>query len=328
VVMCREVMPDSIGRNVFGGREQLLRLSDLVSRLSHDVRNPLASVLAGLQALERAGSLSPDDLFILGLVIGEARAAIRIIEHFSTSVRLGTYAVQGVLVERLVQNAVAGLNDLARKKDLSLDVIPGPRDAWVEADEQALGRGLGNLLQNAVDACDRGGLIETGWRVLAEEERQTIFPRFLGDVAVLFGRDDGCGLPQHLPAQAIFDPLVTTKPFAAGLGLPLARHIVEGHGGVLSLHSPLAGGTLFEIFLPLGPRMNCWEVMQVQRSQGGDADRCESCDVRLGKTKEFCWAAKGRSAEPGQVFPPKACTKCTFFGTFNLVSVYKPPLRQ
>ncbi len=144
----------------------------------------------------------------------------------------------------------------------------------------------------------------------------------------MFGSDNGCGLPRHLPEGAIFEPLVTTKPSAAGLGLPLARHIIENQGGVLFLHSPLSGGTEFEIFLPLGARMDCWEVMQSQRSRGGDADPCQTCEVRLGKTNEFCWAVKGRSAESGQQSASNACAKCAFFRTFNLVSGFKPPIRR
>jgi signal transduction histidine kinase len=328
VVMCREVSAMSADRNRSSGNEQLIRLSNFMSRISHEVRNPLASILAGLQSLERAGSLSPDDLFILGLVIGEARAATRIIERFSDSLRTGTYNVNRVPVDRFMEDCVAGLRDSAREKQVSLRLVPGSPDAWIAADEQALSRAVKNLLYNSLEASETGGLVETGWRVLTEEERQTIFPQFLGQVVVLFGRDNGCGLPRHLPEGAIFEPLVTTKPSASGLGLPVARHIVESHGGALSLHSRLSRGTEFEIFLTLGDRADCWEVMRRQRPHDGDSDPCEECEVRLGKTNEFCWAVKGRSAKSGQEFPPKACAMCAFFGTFNLVSVFKPSIRR
>ncbi len=184
------------------------------------------------------------------------------------------------------------------------------------------------MCRNALDACESGGVIETGWRVLTEEEKHTLFPQFFGEIVVISGSDSGCGLPRHLPEGAIFEPLVTTKPSAAGLGLALARHIIESHGGVLTLRSPRSGGTKFEIFLPLGSRTDCWEVMQTQRSESGDADPCPTCDVRLGKTNEFCWTVKGRSAGSGQQSLSKACEKCSFFGTFNLVSIFKPPIRR
>ncbi len=174
VIVCRETCPHSTGQNRPSGTDQLIRLDNLMSRLSHEVRNPLASVLAGLQALEKSASLSPDDLFILGLVIGEARAAIRIIERFGESVRTRSFSVSRVSVGQFMQTYVAELNDAARKKKVSLDLIPGSRDAWITADERAMGRALRSLLHNALDACESGGVIEAGWRVLTEEEKHTL----------------------------------------------------------------------------------------------------------------------------------------------------------
>jgi signal transduction histidine kinase len=327
-IVCREISARGTGQDLSGRTARLARLDNLMSRLSHEVRNPLASILAGLQALERSGSLSSDDLFILGLVIGEARAAIRIIERYSESARTRTCAVNRVPVDQFVRNCEAQLNDTALKRGVSLRVIPGPPDAWFMADERAMDRALRNLLQNSLDACESGGVIEAGWRVLTGQEKHTIFPHFLGEVVVLFGSDNGCGLPRNLSESAIFEPLVTTKAAAAGLGLPVARHIIESQGGVLSLYSPSSGGTTFEIFLPLAARMDCWEVMQAWRPHDGDADPCQTCDVRLGKTNEFCWAVHGRLAESGQQSTSNACAKCEFFRTFNLVSGFKPPIRR
>ncbi len=147
VIICEEISVNSTGQKPSGGTDRLIRLDNLMSRLSHEVRNPLASILAGLQALERSSSLSPDDQFILGLVIGEARAAIRIIERYSESVRTRTVTVARVPLEEFMRNCVAELNDAARKKKVTLRLNPGSSDAWISADARAMGRALRNLVQ-------------------------------------------------------------------------------------------------------------------------------------------------------------------------------------
>jgi two-component system, NtrC family, sensor histidine kinase PilS len=327
VIVCRELPAPICNQGRPSGTELLIRLDRVMARLSHDMRNPLASLLAGLQALERAGSLSSDDSFMLKLLLGEVRTAIGIVERFTNSLRIDMNTVSRVPVNSLIQDTLSDLSDRARKQQVSLGVIPGTPDAWVLADERSLTRALGKLVKNGIEACENGGRIDLGWRVLSEAEKQEAFPKFMGEVIAIFGRDTGCGLPPNLPEIVLFDPFVTTKPSAAGLGLPVARHIVENHAGVIALHPLVSGGTEFEVFLPLGYRMDCWEVMQQQRG-GTDVDPCENCEVKLGKAREFCWAARHRWTEPPRAFPPHTCEKCPFFGAFNLVSARKPALRS
>jgi signal transduction histidine kinase len=288
------------------------------------MRNPMASVLAGLQALERAGSLSTEDSFILKLVIAEARSAIAIIERFTNSLRTGTTAVQRVPVDGLLQNVLTEFGERARKVQISLELMPGPSGIWVAADEQALSRALEKLTYNALEACEKSGSIHLGWRVLAEEETQQIFPRYPGKVLAIFGRDSGDGLPPHLPQRSLFEPFVTTKPAHVGLGLPVARRIVENHGGVVTLSSLVPEGTQFEVFLPLGERLSCSEVMAKQTADDDDRGPCEACEVKEANAGEICWVAKSRSDVSGQGFPPQTCTKCPFFEASNLVSFFKP----
>jgi two-component system, NtrC family, sensor kinase len=104
-----------------------------------------------------------------------------------------------------------------------------------------------NLLINAVQACESGGVIKVHTRT----EPQDAVP---GESVVIEIEDNGCGInPEHLPR--IFDPFFTTKPVGqgTGLGLSLSYGIIRDHGGSIEVESEIGRGSLFRIRLPRQP---------------------------------------------------------------------------
>ena len=114
---------------------------------------------------------------------------------------------------------------------------PGPS---VLGDPVLLEWALEALVKNAVDALSgRGGRVEVRVDAAGRTGRLTV-------------QDDGPGIPARIRAQ-LFEPGVTSKPGGWGMGLALARRIVEQqHGGRLAYH-PAAAGATFSIELPLAP---------------------------------------------------------------------------
>jgi signal transduction histidine kinase len=108
----------------------------------------------------------------------------------------------------------------------------------VEHDPAQINQVLLNLLLNAIQSMDKPGTI----RVTLEK---------LDNDMVLIGvRDEGKGIaPEHLPN--IFRPFFTTKGHGTGLGLSLARRMVESHGGTIDVKSAPGKGTEFDIELPI-----------------------------------------------------------------------------
>jgi signal transduction histidine kinase len=101
-----------------------------------------------------------------------------------------------------------------------------------------------NVLMNAIQACQTGGIVEVKTR---KDESN------FGGVAIEI-RDNGCGIRrEHLPH--IFDPFFTTKPVGqgTGLGLSVSYGIIRDHGGIIEVESEVGRGTLFRIRLPLRP---------------------------------------------------------------------------
>ncbi len=107
----------------------------------------------------------------------------------------------------------------------------------VEHDPRQLHQVLLNLLLNAIQALDGAGRVSV---VLAQSDENTV------SVSI---NDTGLGIaPENL--TNIFRPFFTTKGHGTGLGLPLARRIVEDHGGKLEVTSDFGHGSTFTLVLP------------------------------------------------------------------------------
>ena len=107
----------------------------------------------------------------------------------------------------------------------------------VEHDPNQINQVLLNLLLNAIQSMDKPGTI----RVTLERDE---------DVAVISVSDEGKGIAAENLSH-IFRPFFTTKGHGTGLGLSLARRMVESHGGSIAVSSEVGSGTLFAVRLPI-----------------------------------------------------------------------------
>ncbi len=279
--------------------EQLASLGMMVAKLSHEIKNPLTSILLGLSSLGESSSLRSDENFILHSVLDEVRFLKTLIGNLLDSTRLEDVAPQATYIERVVRECVNAQVHLAAHKGIALNVDEGPLGARLLVDQKVMARALVNLVQNALEACKRGDEVRVGWRWLAEGEKKHRLPGFPREVLCLFIEDSGPGIPQEV-LDKLFVPFTTTKAHGVGLGLPMVREAVRGHGGVIDVFTGAEakmGGTRFEILLAGGDRPSCLEVHG--SCDASDCEECpvpEGCPVREKKAFYACWAIKGRAS--------------------------------
>jgi signal transduction histidine kinase len=126
----------------------------------------------------------------------------------------------------------------ARGVRIVLQVPPDLPPARLDKDQMK--RVLMNLMVNGLEAMPRGGTL-------------TVSASAREDSLMLTAEDTGDGVPAEL-LQRVFEPYVTTKARGMGLGLPIARRIVEAHGGRIGVESRSGRGSRFQITLPItGP---------------------------------------------------------------------------
>ncbi len=209
-------------------REHLAQLGDLSRGLAHTVRNPLHTL--GLAVEELAGEGEDSR-------VTTARTEIRRIDRWIRSfLALGAGDAASAVRCDVVELVQESLLEAGREGvDLRLEAPEEPLP--VEVVPAGLRAALGNLLENAVQASDEGGAVEV---VISSD----------GGRAHIEIRDHGPGLPDAV-RQRLYEPHQTTRPGGAGMGLFLARQLIEEmHDGTLALSDAEGGGTLVTIDIP------------------------------------------------------------------------------
>jgi signal transduction histidine kinase len=207
----------------------------MLAGVAHEVRNPLGGIelYAGLLR-EQLGD-EPRAARRVERIQNELRHLARIVEdflHFARRIEPGRALFPAA--ELLHECAALVAPDAtAAGVTLTVEVEGAPT---LDADRDGIKRVVLNLLRNAVQACASGG------RVVA-----TCRPSADGEVLLRI-EDDGSGIPEDR-LKDVFKPFFTTKEKGSGLGLPLARKIVEAHGGRLDVHSRVGEGTRIDVLL-------------------------------------------------------------------------------
>jgi signal transduction histidine kinase len=246
-------------------RERLSSLGRFSTVLAHEIRNPLMIIKASLRALRRR---------FVGADASDARAAGETIRDIEDEVQRLDRLVNEVLdyarpirydygrvsLNALCRDAATAVN-AGHDLRISVSVPEDPVD--IVSDGDRLRVALVNVLANARDAIlatrtavdlDRPGrpgsqMSTNGHDGFAPDIELAVIPRDGERVAVSIS-DRGPGIPpEDLPR--IFEPYFTTRRAGSGLGLPLARNIVEGLGGTIEVASQAGRGTSVRLDLPL-----------------------------------------------------------------------------
>lgn len=220
-------------------QERLAAAGEMVARLAHNIRNPLAGI-RGLaeETLERRTDPKT--------VAETQRRIIESVDRFEkwlrdlqTSVSPLALNPRNVDIKALVANVCKALLPLADRRNVRIEVQVSPTLSEVELDDAHFEHVLVALITNALQASPEGQAV-----------RVAVWPRSDGSGRwELSVQDSGPGIPEAIQRK-IFLPYFTTKPGGDGVGLAIANKVVRIHGGELTVESRMGHGAKFTVTMP------------------------------------------------------------------------------
>jgi signal transduction histidine kinase len=228
---------------------QQQELLTFLAGVAHDLRNPLAAMRMGVQFLERGPREVPEDKTrkTLELIGRQVTRLERMVGDFLDATRIESGHLQLQLKRRDVRPFVQEAVDLYGSSSMAHRIVFSAPEHPVEVscDGERIAQVMNNLVSNAIKYSPGGG------DVLLSVSQS-------GGEALLSVSDSGIGI-SAADLQHIFEPFRRTGASretapGVGLGLSVARRIVEAHGGRIEVESTVGAGTTFLVHLPLAGR--------------------------------------------------------------------------
>jgi len=239
--------------------EKMAAMGRLASGFAHEIRNPLAIILMGIESL--SNTLQKKDEIVE-----------KIIEKMKQAVNRANKIIVDTLQFSRTSEFKFELTDICKLLDKTIDLIKHKailnnikinrnypqKHMIVKADKNMLQQVFLNLFMNAMDAMPKGGEIKVRvYDKIATEmeyktgQRSSDYFKIGDKIIVIEVEDTGIGIPDNILSK-IFDPFFTTKKVGqgTGLGLSIVHLIIDQHRGTIDVESEVNKGTKFIIMLP------------------------------------------------------------------------------
>jgi signal transduction histidine kinase len=205
--------------------------------IAHELKNPMSSIQGLAQLMSRRAEAGSKDRERLDVMLREIGRMTTVLDEFRSFSRpLSGLTHRSVSLSELLTGLIALHEGSAAKRGITL-VAEAKEDVTAECDGQKLKQALVNLIQNAIESSPTGAQV----RVTAQRKGE--------NEVILQVLDAGPGIdPQQ--RDLLFRPGFTTKEKGTGIGLVVARSVVQQHGGTLVLENRTGGGCAATITLP------------------------------------------------------------------------------
>jgi len=228
---------ESLHHTQMSRAEHLATLGELATGLAHEIRNPLAGIAGVIEIIGRdLPSTSPARAVVKDVRL-EIAQINRILTDLLETARPHPPRMCRSNLNTTVEHAVMLARQQVFSKPIQIELQKSADLPEVEHDSDQMHQVLLNLLLNAVQAIEGAGTVQVE---IGERD----------EYATVTVTDTGRGIPPQNLAN-IFRPFYTTKGNGTGLGLSLARRIVEEHHGRIEVTSVLGKGSKFEVVLPV-----------------------------------------------------------------------------
>jgi signal transduction histidine kinase len=222
--------------------QRLAAWAEMARMIAHEIKNPLTPIRLSTEHMRQVYSSDRkqfEELFehCTDNILAQVNELQQIAGEFSTFSRIPAIDPRLEHLDQVISRVVDGYS-AAESRGVRVEFEADEGEIKAVVDARLLSRALRNLIENALRVCPKGGRVRVRLRQTDRAVRVEV-------------EDDGPGLdPAVLPK--IFEPYFSTHDSGTGLGLPIAKQIVEEHGGRISARNLRSGGLSVHIDLPLG----------------------------------------------------------------------------
>jgi signal transduction histidine kinase len=219
--------------------EQQASLDELTATFAHEIRNPIAAAKSLVQQMGEDPT-SQENVEYAKVALDELARVERSVAHLLKYAKEEDYGFDNVNLAAVLDAALTQMKSKleANRVAVSRSYIGGPT---VRADVDKLRQVFSNVIDNAIDSMEK---------VAEDRKLELSIQSSRAGLATVRIRDNGCGIPQDQLGK-IFNPFFTSKPNGTGLGMAVAKKVVDAHRGAIDVQSREGGGTEFAISIPL-----------------------------------------------------------------------------
>ena len=215
-------------------QKSLAKLGEMAAVVAHEVKNPIAGIRGALQVITSRMPADQRDRTILLDIITRLDALNRIVQDMLMFARPRALRREPVPLGALLRDTASLIERDPTMSNLQIGVSGATE---ITGDREMLQVVFQNILMNAAQAMEGQGRIDVTISHANGRCRVAI-------------ADRGPGMPEEVREKA-FDAFFTTKHRGTGLGLPIAKRVVDAHGGTIQIDVPPAGGTTISVELPM-----------------------------------------------------------------------------
>jgi signal transduction histidine kinase len=220
-------------------------VGQLTASIAHELSQPLGAILTNAETAELMLKESSPNLDEVREILGDIRRddqrASEVIRRLRSVLKKTPFETKDLDLNEAVRQVIGFVTAMAHGRDIALKCGTTSVALNVKGDAVQLQQVILNLMMNAIDAISEAE---------AKEREVSVTTNLSGTSAEIWISDTGTGIATR-DLNSLFDPFFTTKPQGMGMGLAIARTIIEAHRGQISAENRLSGGALFIIRLPL-----------------------------------------------------------------------------
>jgi len=219
--------------------EKQASLDELTATFAHEIRNPIAAAKSLVQQMGEDPT-SHENVEYAKVALDELARVERSVSHLLKYAKEEDYKFESVNLAAVLDGALTQMRAKleANQVAVSRNYLGGPT---VRADADKLRQVFSNIIDNAIDAMSG---------VAAERRIEVAIQRGRTGMATVRIRDNGCGIPSDKLGK-IFNPFYTSKENGTGLGLGVAKKVIDAHRGAIEVTSNPGAGTEFALSIPL-----------------------------------------------------------------------------